>query len=126
MPEPPGPRAAPFWGRRFLRIYPAYWVAITVAAYGIAIIKISNFQIFFTTYLLLQNYRAGLTLSGLGVEWTLVIEVSFYLALPLIAWVLRSMNSATASRQAKLAVQLVGLAGSMSSRWRCGSGGCGG
>ncbi len=107
----PVPRMIPFWGRRFLRIYPAYWVAITVAVYGIAILEIKNFQIFFTTYGLLQNYRAGLTLSGLGVEWTLVIEVSFYLALPLIAWALRAMTSATASRQAKLAVQLVGLAG---------------
>ncbi len=104
------PKLGSFWGRRFLRIYPAYWVAITVAVYGVAIIKISNFQIFFTTYLLLQNYRGGLTLSGLGVEWTLVIEVSFYLALPLFAWLLRAPNRPGASKPAKLGAQLTGLA----------------
>ncbi len=106
-----GPALIPFWGRRFLRIYPAYWVAVTVAAYGIAVIRISNFQIFYTTYGLLQNYRAGLTLNGLGVEWTLVIEVSFYLALPLIAYLFRVVTPANASRGVKLAVQLAGLAG---------------
>jgi peptidoglycan/LPS O-acetylase OafA/YrhL len=105
------PKLIPFWGRRALRIYPAYWVAITVAAYGMAIITISNFQIFFSTYLLLQNYRAGLTLAGLGVEWTLVIEVSFYIALPFIAWFLRSINRPGASARTKLRTQLLGLAG---------------
>ncbi len=106
----PGPRLIPFWGRRALRIYPAYWVAITVAAYGIAILGIANFDIFWTDYLLLQNYRAGLSLNGLGVEWTLVIEVSFYLALPGIAWLLRSLSRTGASLRSKLTVQLAGLA----------------
>jgi peptidoglycan/LPS O-acetylase OafA/YrhL len=104
------PRLVPFWGRRALRIYPAYWVAITFAAYGIAVITIANFEFFWTSYLLLQNYRAGLTLTGLGVEWTLVIEVSFYLALPGIAWILRAMTRPDASLRTKLRVQLAGLA----------------
>ena len=83
---------------------------MVVAAYGIAVIKIGSFEIFWTSFFLLQNYRAGLTLSGLGVEWTLVIEVSFYLALPLLAWLLRAPTSPTASKRVKLAVQVGGLA----------------
>ena len=105
------PRLIPFWGRRALRIYPAYWVALTVLVYGIALAKIQNFELFYSYYGLVQNYRAGLTLNGLGVEWTLVIEISFYLALPGIAWLLRAMNKPDATLRAKLNVQLAGLAG---------------
>ncbi len=107
----PTPRLIPFWGRRALRIYPAYWVALTVLVYGIALAKIENFELFYSYYGLVQNYRAGLTLNGLGVEWTLVIEISFYLALPGIAWLLRAMNKPDATLRAKLNVQLAGLAG---------------
>ena len=106
----PTPRLLSFWGRRALRIYPGYWVALTVAVYGIALTRIGSFELFYSDYLLLQNYRAGLTLNGLGVEWTLVIEVSFYLALPAIAWLFRSLNRPGASARAKLGVQLSGLA----------------
>lgn len=106
----PTPQLVPFWGRRALRIYPAYWVALTVATYGIALNSISNFDVFWTDYLLLQNYRAGLTLNGLGVEWTLVIEVSFYLALPFFAWLFRSLSGPTADLAVKLRMQLLGLA----------------
>ncbi len=106
----PGPRLIPFWGRRAFRIYPGYWVALTVAVYGIALTKIQSFELFWTYFLLLQNYRSRLTLNGLGVEWTLVIEVSFYLALPGIAWVLRALTRPDANLRSKLNVQLVGLA----------------
>lgn len=105
------PRLIPFWGRRAARIYPGYWLALTAATYLIAVNSISNFTVFWTDYLLLQNYRAGLTLNGLGVEWTLVIEVSFYLALPLFAWLFRAVTPRDASLRMKLAVQLAGLAG---------------
>ena len=81
-----------------------------------AIITISNFQIFFSTYLLLQNYRAGLTLAGLGVEWTLVIEVSFYIALPFIAWFLRSIDRPGASRAHEAAHAAARAAGALRHR----------
>jgi len=106
----PVPRLIPFWGRRAARIYPGYWLALTVATYGIAVHSISNFEIFWTDFLLLQNYRAGLTLNGLGVEWTLVIEVSFYLALPGIAWLFRAATRPGADARSKLRVQFLGLA----------------
>jgi peptidoglycan/LPS O-acetylase OafA/YrhL len=40
-------------------------------------------------FLLVQNYRGGYALTGLGVAWTLVIEMSFYAVLPFFAWLLR-------------------------------------
>jgi peptidoglycan/LPS O-acetylase OafA/YrhL len=48
-------------------------------------------------------------LRGLGIAWTLVIEVSFYLALPFLAWAIRSVRPRGTLRD-KLVVQLGGLA----------------
>jgi peptidoglycan/LPS O-acetylase OafA/YrhL len=103
------PNPLSFWRRRFFRIFPAYWVVLT-AAVILGFASISGISSFFTGYALLQNYRFGYELYGLGVEWTLVIEVSFYLALPLLALALRRASPADASLERKLRGQLVGLA----------------
>jgi peptidoglycan/LPS O-acetylase OafA/YrhL len=105
----PSPALGPFWKRRFLRIFPAYWVALT-AAWILGYASIPDANTFFTGYGLLQNYRTGFTLFGLGVEWTLVIEVSFYLALPFIAMALRAAAGEHTTLERKLRGQLAGLA----------------
>jgi peptidoglycan/LPS O-acetylase OafA/YrhL len=104
------PALLPFWKRRFFRIFPAYWLALT-GAIVLGWLSIGSVGDFFTTYGLLQNYRAGYTLFGIGIEWTLVIEVSFYLALPFIAMGLRALSPAGASLPRKLSGHLAGLAG---------------
>jgi peptidoglycan/LPS O-acetylase OafA/YrhL len=86
----PGPLVGPFWLRRFVRIFPAYWVAFTAYVYFFGFFSIHGFANFVTYYGLLQNYRGGYALSGLGIAWTLVIEVSFYLALPLLNQIARA------------------------------------
>jgi peptidoglycan/LPS O-acetylase OafA/YrhL len=63
-----------------------------------------------TAFGLLQNYRAGYEFYGIGVAWTLVVEVSFYIALPFIAMALRGLAGRGATVQHKLRIQLVGLA----------------
>ena len=62
-----------------------------------------------TYFGLLQNYRGGYVYSGLGVAWTLVIEVSFYFVLPGIAFLLRSLTASDVSTKAKVRVRLVAL-----------------
>lgn len=104
------PALWPFWKRRLLRIFPAYWLALT-AAVVLGFVHLRDVSGFVTGYALLQNYRAGFTLFGLGVEWTLVIEVSFYFVLPFLAMLLRALSPADASVERKLRGQLVGLAG---------------
>jgi peptidoglycan/LPS O-acetylase OafA/YrhL len=102
------PRVLPFWKRRFARIYPAYWVALTVflvLGFGPSL-KLGTVL---TLYPLLQNYRTAFWDAGIGVEWTLVIEVSFYIALPLIAWALRKCTSPNADLRAKVTAQIVGI-----------------
>lgn len=79
--------------RRFLRVMPAYWLALTVAAIvpGMAGAFGENW---FLYYGLLQNYPiytpdaaclADSYRCGISPAWTLAIEVAFYAALPLFA-----------------------------------------
>jgi peptidoglycan/LPS O-acetylase OafA/YrhL len=67
--------------RRVLRIVPAYWVALTIfiAAGFVTGVTTSNWWIF---YLFGQIYSPVNIGHGIGVAWTLCIEVTFYAALP--------------------------------------------
>lgn len=106
--DAPEPARGPFWARRFLRIMPAYWLAFA----GVMLLgfeHIHDLSEFLMGAFLLQNYRFGYELYGIGVEWTLVIEVSFYLLLPFIALVIRSSTKAT-DLDGKLRAHLRGLA----------------
>jgi len=101
----PSPTLWPFWFRRFVRIFPAYWIALTAFVYFFGFASIHGVANFVTFYGLLQNYRAGYALFGLGIAWTLVIEVSFYLALPLINQIARSVTGVHASVERVFRVQ---------------------
>ena len=67
---------------------------------------------FVTYYGLLQNYRGSYAFAGLAVAWTLVIELSFYLALPMISRIARSLAGAGPAGRRILHVQL-GVIGSL-------------
>jgi peptidoglycan/LPS O-acetylase OafA/YrhL len=90
---PEAPRARDFAKRRFLRIYPAYWVALTVLAIipGLTGVFSDKWWTFYslTEYLHPvtesgvcegQGYRCGLLQS-----WTLTVEMTFYVMLPIFA-----------------------------------------
>jgi peptidoglycan/LPS O-acetylase OafA/YrhL len=70
--------------RRILRIVPAYWVALTLLSLGPLAGDVLTHN-WWRYYLLTQAYSAGTVLSGLGVAWSLCVEVSFYAVLPLLA-----------------------------------------
>jgi peptidoglycan/LPS O-acetylase OafA/YrhL len=69
---------------RFLRIAPAYWVAITLAAIwpGLAGVFTGDWWWY---YGLLQIYTKKRELLGLPVAWSLCVEITFYALLPLYA-----------------------------------------
>ena len=104
--DTPTPILGRYFVRRFARIYPAYWVALAFLLVVVAPEQVRDRSDWFVFFGLFQNYRTGSLLRGLGVAWTLVIEVSFYLVLPLLAWLLRSR---AASIRRRLARQVVGL-----------------
>jgi peptidoglycan/LPS O-acetylase OafA/YrhL len=77
--------------RRALRIVPAYWVALTVAAIVLPLHEVwANVPLF---YGFGQVYRGSTAGQGLGQAWTLCVEVLFYAFLPVWAIVLARTRS---------------------------------
>ncbi|HEU4977715.1 MAG TPA: acyltransferase [Solirubrobacteraceae bacterium] len=72
-----------FFRRRVLRILPAYWVALSILALWPGLLGFADH--WWRFYSFTQIYWANSTVQGDGPAWTLAIEVSFYLSLPLIA-----------------------------------------
>ena len=83
----PGPAPAAYARRRALRILPAYWTALTLLAIfpGIAGVFSGDWWRY---YGFLQLYSARTVGGGIPVAWTLCVEVTFYIALPLWAFAL--------------------------------------
>jgi peptidoglycan/LPS O-acetylase OafA/YrhL len=104
------PAVGKFWVRRFLRIIPAYWLALAVTNYvmhidtpvrhGLGSVLIS--------FGLLQVYFPSHALTGITQAWSLCTEVSFYLFLPLYAVVVARGGR---SDRPQLTRELVALAG---------------
>jgi peptidoglycan/LPS O-acetylase OafA/YrhL len=82
--------------RRGLRIVPCYWVALTIfiAVGFVSGVTASNWWVF---YGFGQNYSLSTIGQGIGVAWTLCIEVTFYLALPLFALAAAKLSRGTRS-----------------------------
>ena len=85
-----------FWWRRALRIFPAYWLALTVliVVFGLHVSGLHDLVIY---YGLLQIYDTHRFLGAIPQAWTLCTEVSFYVFLPAYAWVMRHGWGAAAS-----------------------------
>ena len=71
---------------RLLRILPAYWVALSLSAAvpGLIVLSSGHWWVF---YGLLQAY-GPYEPFGLPQAWSLSVEASFYLALPVFAWLI--------------------------------------
>jgi peptidoglycan/LPS O-acetylase OafA/YrhL len=86
------PSTTAYAWRRFLRIVPAYWVALTIIAY----VQLDHAEIFskhgfFTYYCFGQVYRPETGLGGIPQAWTLCVEVAFYAMLPIWALAMRRL-----------------------------------
>ena len=84
-------RLREFFRRRALRILPAYWVILTVLAIYPAVHGPFSGD-FWRYYGFLQLYDKDTVSLGMPVAWSLCVEVSFYLALPLWAWAMREFR----------------------------------
>jgi peptidoglycan/LPS O-acetylase OafA/YrhL len=100
--------AVPNWriyaGRRGVRILPAYWVALTAVAIGPFGAGVFGPDAG-SYYGLSQIYNPQTVLGGLGVAWSLCVEVSFYALLPVFAWLVARTAGRTGARTA-VGVQL--------------------
>ncbi len=73
--------------KRFFRIYPAYWVVLGSIALTVGLRAKAQDTVLHV--LLLQIYKGEAFLDGMSQSWSLAVEVSFYLLLPLFARFLR-------------------------------------
>lgn len=85
----PAPPAGPYAWRRFLRIAPAYWVALTAAVVLLDVPGVWTADGLPTFYALGQGYRTETIGGGLTPAWSLTVEVAFYAFLPLWAALMR-------------------------------------
>jgi peptidoglycan/LPS O-acetylase OafA/YrhL len=74
-----------FFRRRFLRIFPAYWAALTLLAIAPGLPDVHS-ERWWVYYGLFQAYDPTWFDKGIGTAWSLSTEVAFYLLLPLYAW----------------------------------------
>lgn len=108
LSERRSPNVLRFWQRRFLRIVPAYWLALTVLTYVFRVTTVGpGWQGFMMHYFFLQIYFPTGPFNGITQAWSLCTEVSFYLFLPLYAMIV-ALRPRAPKRQ--LFVELCGLA----------------
>jgi len=86
------PPAAPYAIRRAMRIIPAYWVALVIVTLILGLEATVFTPSGIVTYFgFLQAYDLSTVIGGIGQAWTLSIEVSFYVALPIWAFAARRL-----------------------------------
>lgn len=97
--------------RRALRILPAYWVAVLVLGLLDPRHTPGVFGDDWWVYWgLLQSWSADHVLMGVGVAWSLSVEVAFYVLLPIYAGLMaRLVRSRDRDGQAKLELILLAL-----------------
>jgi len=93
----PIPDTARFWWRRFLRIMPAYWAALIVFMYVFRTFPVHSLAERISYFTLTQIYDRLHITGGIVQSWTLAIEISFYLFLPLLAFVVGKLLVAPAN-----------------------------
>jgi peptidoglycan/LPS O-acetylase OafA/YrhL len=100
-----------FWVRRLLRIIPAYWLALfvlTSVLHGGTDIGPGGWKAYVTHYLLLQIYFPSQYVHGIPAAWTLAVEMTFYLFIPLYAFGIRWLIRTWRPRNV-LAVEFAGI-----------------
>jgi peptidoglycan/LPS O-acetylase OafA/YrhL len=109
LSDRPEPATGGFYRRRVFRIFPAYWLALSFMALfmglqlrgGVGALRFYSLTQIYTT-------KDHLYLRGINQAWSLATEISFYLFLPVYAWVIARL-SARRPPERRWAVELAGL-----------------
>jgi peptidoglycan/LPS O-acetylase OafA/YrhL len=85
------PSTGPYAIRRFFRIVPAYWVALPLIAVWTNLHAVTHNPVPYFGFA--QVYQRSTLINGYGIAWTLCVEVSFYVLLPIWAFALRRVRA---------------------------------
>ena len=88
----PRPNTRRYARRRVLRIVPAYWVALTLLAIVPGIVGVFTGD-WWRYYFFLQAYSQRTLNGGIPPAWSLCVEISFYVLLPLWALLIRRLHT---------------------------------
>lgn len=113
---PDGPSVRQYARRRFFRVYPVYWVVLTILAIipGLAGVFSGDWWSFYTLWFNYDAASAGSDclgtqeLCGLPQTWTLVTELTFYALLPLYAWGAAALARRAGERWLRAELLLIG------------------
>ncbi len=109
------PSTTAYLWHRARRILPAYWITV-VATYAIYLFRDDagetglGWSGFARNMTLTQIYGPGHLHTGLTQMWSLAVEATFYLLLPVLGWFLVVVVCRRAWHPGRLAVALVGVA----------------
>lgn len=81
-----------YFGRRFWRVVPAYWVYVVVALALVPESFGASWVSALATLTFTQMYLPDGFLGGMTHLWSLCVEVVFYLVMPLLGWLLRDVS----------------------------------
>ena len=95
--------------RRFLRIVPGYWVALPIITLWLGFDEIGSAAQYLWYMLFLQLYDPDTALKAVGQAWTLNIEVTYYVFLPLFVLLLSRLASRSATTTIR--TELLGVLG---------------
>lgn len=109
LDERPLPATGPYAWRRFLRIAPAYWVALTGAVLLLDLPGVFSTEGIATYYGYAQTYREHTIGGGLTPAWSLCVEIAFYAFLPL--WAAAIARTARGDRASRVRAHAIGIAG---------------
>jgi peptidoglycan/LPS O-acetylase OafA/YrhL len=101
----PLPRTGAYALRRGLRIYPLYWIALTVFIVIQGTTGTRTWQLV-VHYALLNNLVPGREEALLAPAWTLTLEVLFYASIPLLALAVRGCHRGGLSAERLAAIVL--------------------
>jgi peptidoglycan/LPS O-acetylase OafA/YrhL len=139
----PRPSVSAYLRNRALRILPLYWVVLLVTGVVLqaALLRDGSSRLQVASLagqpgtlaknlLLVQSYDPHTLLTGIGPAWSLVIEVAFYLALPLLAVLATVLARPGMGRRGRRRVALVapavmllvGLSGKLAAHLLAGPG----
>jgi peptidoglycan/LPS O-acetylase OafA/YrhL len=91
--DDPPPATGRYAVRRLLRIVPAYWVMVIVGGFVLSLPVVDSFSKILP-YLTFTQVYSNTTLfggDGLGHAWTLCVEITFYILLPIWAFAVRRL-----------------------------------
>lgn len=108
----PMPNIGRYAKRRFFRVVPGYWVALTACALLVpAWVDVLNRDAWIY-YGLAQTWIPGQTFAGLSPAWSLSVEAAFYVLLPFYAFALHhAIGRCSRSTQLKVEVAILCAAG---------------